>query len=100
MNLPIAAAALLIITSTALPASAAVPASSSLRDAATAPTDTVQHRQTPHQAHRNGHTAHASHNGAGGSSSAVSREIIPGWRCAPRDLSDNYSAFPSWDVCD
>jgi hypothetical protein len=101
MKLVIAIASLFLATSTALPALAAIPASISLRDAATAPIKTVQYRQTPRQARRNGHNPYASHNGAGGSSGAVSRQIIPGWRCVSRDLGEgNYSAYPSWEICD
>jgi hypothetical protein len=101
MKLPIAVASVFLATSTALPAFAAIPASISLRDAATAPIETVQYRPRSHQTHRNRHTAHASHNDAGGSSSAVSRQITPGWRCVSRDLGEgNYSANPAWEVCD
>lgn len=90
MKLSVAIASLLLVTSTALPAFAAVPASISLRDAATAPTETVQYRPTPHQAH-----------GAQSSAHAVNRKIIPGSRCVSRDLGEgNYSAYPAWEVCD
>jgi hypothetical protein len=101
MKLPIAIASLFFATTTALPAFAAIPASISLRDAASAPIETVQYRPTAHQTHRSGHTANASHDRVGGSSSAVSRQIIPGWRCVSRDLGEgNYSAYPAWEVCD
>lgn len=106
MKLSVAIATLFFAATTALPAFAAMPASASLRDAAT-PTETVQYRQAPHQQHtgarpvqhRNGHDAYASHNRAPAAMTEPSRTIIPGWHCAYRDESSEYSAFPAWEIC-
>jgi len=93
MKLPTAIATLFLVTSTALPAFAAMPASTSLREAAATPIETVQYRQTPRQTQRD-RTQRPTN--------ARPREIAPGWgHCEARSAGEgNYSAYPSWDICD
>jgi len=110
MKFPVAVtvATLFLATSTALPAFAAMPGPMSLRDAAAAPIETVQYRQTPRQRHdrsqaysyRNGYNAYASHNGVPASAGTDRQhDVIPGWPCTDRTESSEYSAFPSWELC-
>jgi hypothetical protein len=100
-------AALLLVTSTALPASAAMPISNG--NVAAAPVETVQYRhqqtarqpshQVPATRYHNGYGAYASHNGSPTSTTGPSRDVIPGWPCEFRDESSTYSAFPAWEIC-
>jgi hypothetical protein len=106
MKFPVAIATLFLAATTALPAFAAMPTSASLHNA-TASVETVQYRQAPRQQrarqhavqHSNGYNAYASHNRAPAAMTEPSRTIIPGWRCAYRDESSEYSAFPAWEIC-
>ena len=108
MNFLAAVAALFLATSTALPAFAAMPGPNSQRDAAATPIEAVQYRQTPQQRpehaqthrYRNGYDAYASHHRAPASDGAEQhRDVISGWPCTDRTESSEYSAFPSWEIC-
>jgi len=103
MKLPVAIAALLLATSTALPALAATHPS--------APVEMVQYRPMHRQdanhrqpsRHRDGYNAHASAPSAAPSApdaSSTSRDAMPpGWSCIHR-RGDDPSAYPSWQFCD
>ena len=108
MKLLVAIATLFLATSTALPAFAATPGLNLQRDAAATPIETVQYRQTPRQRqersqthrYRNGYDAYASQHRAPASNRAEQhRDVLPGWPCTDRTESSEYSAFPSWEIC-
>jgi hypothetical protein len=90
-----------------LPASAAMPGSNALRNVAVTPIAAVQYRHTPRQLHelsqsyrdRNGYNAYASQRRAPSTAATNQRSPIPGWPCTDRTESSEYSAFPSWDIC-
>ena len=100
MKLPVAIPALLLATSTALPALAATHPS--------VPVEMVQYRPIQHQnanhpqpsRHRDGYNAHASAPTAPGSGDAVPGHAAmpPGWHCIQR-RGDDPSANPSWQFC-
>ena len=100
MKLPVAIAALLLATSTALPALAATHPS--------APVEMVQYRPTDHphanhpqtSRHRDGYNAHASAPAATDQSHAAPGHdaMPPGWHCMQR-RGDDPSANPSWQFC-
>jgi len=104
MKLPVAIATLFLATTTALPAFAATALSPSLDGAAAASVETVQYRpqQMPRQnqhyqpnRYRSGYDAYA----AAPPATTPGRNVIPGWRCAYRDESSEYSAYPAWEIC-
>ena len=98
MKSMMAFAALLLVTSTALPTFAAA-----------APIEAVQYRQqqtarqpsyrAPATRYRNGYDAYASQNRSPIAETGHSPAVIPGWPCEFRDESSTYSAFPAWELC-
>jgi hypothetical protein len=101
MKHPIAIATLFLTMSTALPALAATPVSTTLRDVAAAPIESVQYRQAPrvrNDRYRSGYDAFASDNGV---SNAANRRngAAAGRSCVSGGEEGAASAFPSWALC-
>jgi hypothetical protein len=108
MKLSIAMATLLITTGTALPALAAMPISTSLRDVVTASVEAVQYRQGSRQryneryqsnGYRSGYDAWASENDDSTFDNTRRRDANPGRSCVSPGEEGAMSAFPNWAVC-
>ena len=92
INPVVALAALVLATTTALPAVAASP-----DQRATAAHAQQRPLQRSHQ--RSGYHAYAAQPGTARSPDASGHATVRGWPCAYRDESSTYSAFPSWELC-
>jgi hypothetical protein len=99
INPIVALTAVVLATTTALPAVAASPDQSTSAAVATVQQQRAAQRPLHRSQQRSGYHAYAAQPGTANSSDASGHKTVRGWPCAYRDESSAYSAFPSWELC-